>query len=221
MESREVQQTYHLLYDTLHDAGEGSPVTWLYVGTEYGAFLGYQKKPEFSVQWNKSHPLVLAPSPGAAAPAAEATGMEARSGYVALGCEGHRPSLNSTRAAYYTRERGWYKAYRGTALRSAWYGPYVFSDGVTLGLTATRRLYNSTGAFVGVCGADLTLAGVADFITSDQMQASPNMRSGQCAPVLTRGDLPGPVRTRDPPPRDGYEGRVKAGAAGAKWRVHT
>ena len=76
---------------------------------------------------------------------------------------------------------------------------------LTLGLTATRRLYSSTGASVGVCGADPTLAGVADFITSDQMQASPNMRCGRMCPCVDPG---GPIgrgpRTRQPPPpRDG------------------
>ena len=118
----------------------------------------YQMKDaNLSIQWNKTDARVLAPSPSAAAPLAETTGMEARSGYVSTGCQEYTPGLVSSRAAYYTRERGWYKAFRGTTLEKAWYGPYMFSDGVTLGLTATRRLYNASRDFIGVCGADLTL----------------------------------------------------------------
>eukprot|EP00667_Euglena_gracilis_P002323 EG_transcript_2322 len=176
LETPSVQSTMAFLYDAFLSDGETS-LSWLYVGTEFDAFLGFQLVSSNETWlWNRSSARVLAPAAGAPAPLAENTGMEARTAYLALGGAEFDPSVTKgTRAVYYTRQRDWYRAVQAPGVLRVWQGPYVFSDGVTLGMTAARRLYNASGQYFGVVGADMTLAGVAAYLSSDQMRPLPSM----------------------------------------------
>ena len=62
--------------------------------------------------------------------------MEARSAFRALGGGDYDPAAKvGLRAEYYTRQRDWYAAFDDPNVTQLWSGPYVFSDGVTLGIT--------------------------------------------------------------------------------------
>lgn len=52
----------------------------------------------------------------------------ARTAYLALGGAEFDPSVTKgTRAVYYTRQRGWYRAVQAPGVLRVWQGPYVFS----------------------------------------------------------------------------------------------
>eukprot|EP00667_Euglena_gracilis_P001692 EG_transcript_1692 len=198
LEAPEVQGVFSLLYAKCEEvAGEG--IAYVYVGTEYGAFLGYHLLDDGSlVLTNRSSPFMLATTPGGPVPPGGKFGLPDLEEWR---CPGPG-QINATGGPVETatpfdpRARPWYvQAKAGGADYRGWTAPYVFYDGVTIGMAAVRSLRNASGAFVGVVGTDITLDRLTMYLNSDAMRLSPNMRHTvmEKSGLLIASSVPGTI----------------------------
>eukprot|EP00667_Euglena_gracilis_P002473 EG_transcript_2472 len=178
LESPEAQALFTFLWEML-GVSKGAGVPVLYVGTEYSAEFTYERHGNSYVLWNRTSPFKLATTPGGPVSVNNESSIPDATSWWSP-----RPGqINASNGwldfvnPYDPRKRPWYvmaKA-RGPNFKG-WSEPYVFFDGMTLGFTAVQSLRNATGGFMGVVGCDITLKGLVDFLTSDKMRLSPNMR---------------------------------------------
>eukprot|EP00667_Euglena_gracilis_P001419 EG_transcript_1417 len=197
LDSPEVQMLYTFLYQSLGTAvGKGIP--YLYVGTEYSASFMYELQGTEFVLFNRTASALLAAVPGG--PVSHTPGVP---DFAVWRCTGPG-RINTTGgplatvASYDPRTRPWYtRAKAGGPDSAGWAEPYVYLDG-DLGTTAFRALHNATGHFIGAVGADITLQGLVDFLQSDVMRLSPNMRHTvlQMSGLLIASSVPGVVVTQ-------------------------
>eukprot|EP00667_Euglena_gracilis_P005412 EG_transcript_5449 len=196
LESPEDQALYTFLYANLGTvAGKGIP--YFYVGTEYGADFTYELEDTGGfILFNRTSPFMLAAYPGGPVPPPGAFGIPDDMVWQSPGpgrINVTRGLLDST-TPYDPRARPWYvQAKAGGPDYKGWTAPYVFYDGVTLGLTAVRCLRNISGAFIGVVGSDITLGGLMSYLNSDAMRLSPNMRHTviEASDLLIASSVPG------------------------------
>jgi len=182
----------HLLFRYLYVNLYGfrdAHVPYLYVSTEYSA--------DFTIQnvnvthfflWNRTWPPLLAKYPNGPVPAPGSLGIPDEDCWEDLG--GDRiGNLTGFSAVFDPRTRPWYIAAKaGGPDYRGWTTPYLFFDHITLGVTASRPLYNLTGHFFGVVGADITLGGLVAYLNSAAMRLTPNMRH---AVIELTGDIIG------------------------------
>eukprot|EP00668_Euglena_longa_P015628 GGOE01019746.1.p1 GENE.GGOE01019746.1~~GGOE01019746.1.p1 ORF type:complete len:808 (-),score=222.37 GGOE01019746.1:1404-3794(-) len=175
LESGEVQALYTFLYMSLGTV-VGKDIPYLYVGTEYSAYFMYELQGEQFLLWNRTLPTLLAATPGSS--------IGNKSDVPALeiwrssgpGKVNATPGPVGEYASFDPRKRPWYVlAKAGSSNSKGWVVPYIYVNGV-LGTTAFRALRNTTGHFMGAVGSDITLQGLVDFLNSDAMRESPNMR---------------------------------------------
>eukprot|EP00667_Euglena_gracilis_P008001 EG_transcript_8093 len=194
--SPEVQAVYAFLYTTLGTAiGKGIP--FLYIGTEYSADLSYELRDGGFLLWNRTNPRLLASTPGG--PAQHGQPDETAWWSPAPGQIDVARGMADSATVYDPRGRPWYVGAKAGGIDyKGWTAPYLFFDGVTLGISAVRALSNRTGHFIGVVAADITLAGVVGYLRSDAMRLSPNMHHTviETSGLIIGSNVPGVVAGR-------------------------
>eukprot|EP00668_Euglena_longa_P022328 GGOE01027797.1.p1 GENE.GGOE01027797.1~~GGOE01027797.1.p1 ORF type:complete len:799 (-),score=184.74 GGOE01027797.1:929-3301(-) len=175
LESGEVQALYTFLYQSLGTV-VGENIPYLYIGTEYSAYFMYELQGEQFLLWNRTLPTLLAATPGGSI--VDKSGVAGIEEWASLG-PGKINAVNGRVGKYFSydpRTRPWYTmAKAGSSDSKGWAEPYIYLTGA-LGTTAFRALHNSTGHFFGAVGSDITLQGLVDYLNSDAMRQSPNMR---------------------------------------------
>jgi len=175
-ESMASHRLFRYLYVNLY-AFRDAHVPYIYVSTEYSADFTIVNDDGVHFElWNRTWPPLLAKYPNGPVPVPGSLGIADESFWQDLGGDRIGNSTGSV-AVYDPRTRPWYIiAKAGGPNYRGWTSPYLFWDDITLGVTASRPLYNLTGHFFGVVGADITLDGLVAYLNSDAMRLTPSMR---------------------------------------------
>jgi len=119
--------------------------------------------------------------------------------------QGRRQELLKS-STYDSRERPWFQIAK-QANKPVWSDIYLFFSVQTLGITATKPIYDDRGSFQGVLGVDFHLSSISDFLQQIEIG-----RSGEVFIMERSGDLIAsstPVKLFELDP-DSESNRIKA-----------